>query len=1851
MSSRMSGSWRPVYIGAVTFLSAVGCAFAENLAEGFGLVEAIHAGNVAHADAAPFRMDTSIISGNYSGRNANAVNRSGPNCWAPEAVYQCETWHTDWSTHPIIIQNLVPGDTYVVECHNEEAAFGNADTRIFTIKVNGEIAVDSLDMAATYGQFVACCIQKATTADASGTIVIDLVNVKENPRIAGVAVWGTSTPGAITTFTATKNASAIDFAWSMATDTLRYYVQKAEAETGPWSDLGEYVRTVTSISIDGCFDPARTQCYRLVASNGVGVVTSQVVTFSPADVTYTDIATRGETIPDDATANLRIATVATDDQPLNALAADTTSVAMLMQGAASPSTLAIGANQTFKAGTIGILHGGAALTIGDTAGQGTLAALDESGLSIRTDAADANLTLNVSLADMVLTKYGLGTLTFSAPPSFAGTLAIAAGSVISPVTTDTEIANGPTLQGSGTFVKTGAGTLTINESYPDMTGDVVIREGKAIIADSPSAPFGGDSDSALRIESGATLDMNGGGDNNLRFGIRRIVFEGTGPDGSGALQNTSTRSQYNVYADGELSGDATVNTVKRFDFRKYNNVGFLLMNNHTLTKIGSDYFGLTDTAVTSGGPNATFRVNEGTLTAEVTTTFDAETPGSFILANNGAFDFYNLSAAITWPFSIEASGGQFTSRAGNTETMNRITSTVTANGPLTLSANNDTRYTFEGKITGTGSIARKEGGGRGRVDLINPANDYTGETEVNNGILFAKYPGSLPGYDQAGHVIISGTGKLLVPADNGTDGWTAGQISDLLGNASAPGDGKGCIAIDTRGQDLTVTATVEKPIGIGKSGDGTLLATGAFTAGGMIWAEQGELILSNKSQNVFTSAYIDKTGTIRVADSEVDLGNAGPEIGSATTVSKLILEKDVFWHARLADRQTGGPEFKVGANGWGILEINDGAVMSNRISVATGGNSQGAILQYGGILDNWCGHSSDGRIGYAANSYGYWEISGGAGTAEGYFQLGNNPSAIGILSIKGDGSFTQNNTLDGFLGISRGGTGVVYQAGGTFTTTPRLYIGDNNENNGTGGYAVFTIDGENAVADLAEYAGMAARKDMFAQLNINGGVFAAKQIIREGNGAGTGSATVSINGGTFKSKESGNIFGTGSIPDALHTGEKGATFDTAGFNSKLNLPITLPTGQGVKAIRYSASNLFGPPHVTITGDGQGATAVADFDSRTGTVKGIIVTNPGWDYTTTPTVTLKGGGLTDTVTLDASAIKMGATTGGDLVKEGNGALTLSGANTYTGETIVKGGTLIVGSGASIADDTDMTLDGGDLVIDSAAPVKQGLITLREGNLTVNSLTYGTIVKEGEGIAGISGVFSASGVAPKKGHPNSGLNMQFTMDDESGTYSDLVTSLDYADTPLTEGVALAEGIVNRNVTCTYTGYIWNRSDADVTWTFAENFDDLVELKIDGNTVLNNGGWNEISKANYTLSPGSHTFSLRVHQGGGGSGSVNSGWWTDTTKGVVVDFQGRNAEDISCYERMIEDGYGTLFTTEGSDPEPGFGEGSNIIVREGTLMMNATGSQPGLAYGFIAGNWDNAAPCPMTFIDGTLDYVHRQMGENDILPNGEQNKNVNCIYSGYIWNRSDADVTWTFAEYFDDNVYLTIDGQVILNNTAWDAASRANVTLTPGAHKFDLHLYQGTGGSGTSGSGNAAWWTDKSAGMLIDFSGRNEDVFSNYVKLADPGDGSLFTTTAVEAGTPALAANTTLAIQDGGALDLAGSAVTFNEMLSAGGEVENGVLGIDSLWTVDCADLVAGKTVAITGKLDLSSGPVFALVGDTSLLQSGSRYVIATTTDGITGDFSEVTGLPSNPWSVTVTDMNVILSYRSGTFIMLR
>ena len=60
------------------------------------------------------------------------------------------------------------------------------------------------------------------------------------------------------------------------------------------------------------------------------------------------------------------------------------------------------------------------------------------------------------------------------------------------------------------------------------------------------------------------------------------------------------------------------------------------------------------------------------------------------------------------------------------------------------------------------------------------------------------------------------------------------------------------------------------------------------------------------------------------------------------------------------------------------------------------------------------------------------------------------------------------------------------------------------------------------------------------------------------------------------------------------------------------------------------------------------------------------------------------------------------------------------------------------------------------------------------------------------------------------------------------------------------------------------------------------------------------------------------------------------------------------------------------------------------------------------------------------------------------GYLNKEISYVFEGYIWNHGDEDVTWTLAENFDDNVRLTIDGAVVLNNDSSNTPTKNTVTL---------------------------------------------------------------------------------------------------------------------------------------------------------------------------------------------------------------
>ena len=146
----------------------------------------------------------------------------------------------------------------------------------------------------------------------------------------------------------------------------------------------------------------------------------------------------------------------------------------------------------------------------------------------------------------------------------------------------------------------------------------------------------------------------------------------------------------------------------------------------------------------------------------------------------------------------------------------------------------------------------------------------------------------------------------------------------------------------------------------------------------------------------------------------------------------------------------------------------------------------------------------------------------------------------------------------------------------------------------------------------------------------------------------------------------------------------GATIDTNGKDSTWRLPLEKPYGKGVKSITLANSvlkngNYICPPAVRFTGDGSNVTAVVDFDETLRTNRGVIVTSPGFGFTTAPTVKIEkevcdNASFYTDATVEMVDFDDASYAHGGLTKRGAGMLTLTRANTYGGATRLEGGTL-------------------------------------------------------------------------------------------------------------------------------------------------------------------------------------------------------------------------------------------------------------------------------------------------------------------------------------------------------------------------------------------------------------------------------------------------------------------------------------------------------------------------------------------------------------------------------------------------
>ncbi len=402
--------------------------------------------------------------------------------------------------------------------------------------------------------------------------------------------------------------------------------------------------------------------------------------------------------------------------------------------------------------------------------------------------------------------------------------------------------------------------------------------------------------------------------------------------------------------------------------------------------------------------------------------------------------------------------------------------------------------------------------------------------------------------------------------------------------------------------------------------------------------------------------------------------------------------------------------------GVGLLDVRKGGVVNANLVGAKESFTRTAIyVADGGSVTNYCGDQnnlfiSNAGYGYLENA-GNFAMKGWAIVGDGNASWKQSQHNIGIAYQKG-GELSFTGEWNGTFDICRGTTGLVYQTGGVINV-PGGGIDMNGRYGAACGLGIFTIDGREAVAKVSSLRPVNHNEttcNMTSIVNIReGGTLEYGEIkCRLNTWDANWDATkqvcyMNFAGGFLKPKNSGGLFNEENngkhLPNAVYAFAGGMGVDVPeNVSSTLNFPVSKPVGRGIASVIPPADLLaeeyLGAPFVDIIGDGQGATAVALFDSSTRRVTGIKVISPGCGYTYATASIYQGilarnGSYTATVELTPEGEDQVC---GGLVKRGAGSLAIGTGMIPEGMPIsILSGTLDLGGATCNA--TSVTLGGG------------------------------------------------------------------------------------------------------------------------------------------------------------------------------------------------------------------------------------------------------------------------------------------------------------------------------------------------------------------------------------------------------------------------------------------------------------------------------------------------------------------------------------------------------------------------------
>ncbi|EDL0805043.1 fibronectin-binding autotransporter adhesin ShdA [Salmonella enterica subsp. enterica serovar Newport] len=948
---------------------------------------------------------------------------------------------------------------------------------------------------------------------------------------------------------------------------------------------------------------------------------------------------------------------------------------------------------------------------------------DSVTLDADTSAMPDYLTINAGVDANDNTNYELSTgLSWYAGAKSAraahGTFTVDAGSTFT-VTSELDETTATSNWNGSKLTKQGDGTLILSNTGNDY-GDTEIDGG--ILAAKDAAALGtGDvtiAESATLALSQGTLDNNVTGEGQIvKSGSDELIVTGDNNYSGGTTISGGTLTA--DHADSLGSGDIDNSGVLKVGEGELENI---LSGSGSLVKTGTGELTLSGDNSYSGGTTIT----GGTLTAD-----HADSLGSGDIDNSGVLKVGegDLENTLSGSGSLVKTGtGELTLSGGNDYSGGTtiIGGTLTADHADSLGSgdidNSGVLQVGEGELKntlfGSGSLVKT---GTGELTL-NGDNDYSGGTTIDDGVLIADNADSLGtgavannGVLQVGEgelkntlsgtgsLVKIGTGELTLNGDNDYSGGTTitgGTLIAASVNALGSGD------IDNSGVLQVGEGELKNTLfGSGslvKTGTGELTLSGDNTYSGGTTISGGTLIAANV--NALGSGDIDNSGTLILdANGAFELANVTTHSGATTALAAgSTLDAGQFTQE---DGST--------------LSIDLGAATDDAVitadSVALGGTLN--VTGIGSVTDSW-----------TPEAYTYTLIGSDSAITTDFDDLtvaGMNREDVDFLTIDGKVDEADNTHYDLTASLSwyadrdnattdAHGTFTLSDPDGGFNVAATLTDVDDTLDPGS------RWDGKSLTKEGAGTLILSGDNDYSGGTTINEGTLVAASTTALGTGLVDNNATlvldvdgeVSAVGGitTHSGATTQLALGTSlDLGDSALIQQDGST-----LNVELNSDSVQPLITGGSATlggdlvvsdaslqaRASDAEFQSFKLMDMDSDISGdftsltmnLTDQPDYLTVTGTINPadaseyLLTEGLSWNATATSatpahgTFTLSAGDSFEITSVLGDKTGNGDWDGKSLTKLGAGKLTLSGANTYSGDTNVQEGTLwLTGAG--------------------------------------------------------------------------------------------------------------------------------------------------------------------------------------------------------------------------------------------------------------------------------------------------------------------------------------------------------------------------------------------------------------------------------------------------------------------------------------------------------------------------------------------------------------------------------------------